>query len=87
MKQTIFPDPREVLDLTVNDLLQKWPAAVQVFLTFRLGCIGCVYNGFDTLREALEVQKVDEEQFINSLLSTIWETKNFQLDESEGETP
>jgi len=76
MNETHSLDPREVLELTVNDLLQRWPAAFQVFLTFRLGCIGCVYNRFDTLQEALEAQEVNELDFMHSLFRTVFRTDN-----------
>lgn len=72
MNMTPSLQSREVLKLTVNDLLQRWPAAFQVFLTFRLGCIGCVYNRFDTVQEALEAQRVNESEFLRSLVETIW---------------
>ena len=71
MYQAPPPAPQDVLALTVNDLLVRWPVAVQVFLTFRLGCIGCLYSRFDTLQVVLEAQGVNEAQFVQALLKQV----------------
>lgn len=84
MNECTSLEPREVLNLTVNDLLHRWPAAIQLFLAFRLGCIGCVYNRFDTLREALEAQEVNERDFLRSLFKTIFKTDFQRSQNSKG---
>lgn len=46
------------LDLTVTDYLARRPEAVAVFLALRMGCVGCDFSNFDTLRQALAVHGV-----------------------------
>lgn len=69
---TLVPlsEPQEILGLSISDLLERWPAAVQVFLDFHLACIGCSYSRFHTLEEALELQGINGRAFIQSLLLT-----------------
>jgi hybrid cluster-associated redox disulfide protein len=80
MQPPPFPEKEELLDIRVNEILQRWPAAIQVFLMYRMACIGCVYSRFDTLKEAIQVQGIDAEAFSKALLDTIsglpeeWET-------------
>ena len=76
MYQVNPPEPQDVLELTVKDLLERWPVAFQVFLTYRLGCIGCVYSRFDTLQEALDAQGVNEKEFVQFLLRTLSSVKD-----------
>lgn len=70
-----FTEPQEVLGLTVSDLLERWPEAVQVLFDFHLACIGCSYSRFSTLEQALELQGIDGRAFLESLLLTISEER------------
>ncbi len=38
-------------DLTVQQLLDRWPQAAPYFLHHRLACIGCPMAKFDTLHD------------------------------------
>jgi hybrid cluster-associated redox disulfide protein len=46
------------LDLTITEYLARRPEAVDVFIALRLGCLGCDFSSFDTLRQALVVHGV-----------------------------
>jgi hybrid cluster-associated redox disulfide protein len=60
-------------DLTVFDLLEKWPLTITVFQDYRMGCVGCVMAPFETLTEATEIYKIPLNQFIFDLKSVIAE--------------
>jgi hybrid cluster-associated redox disulfide protein len=52
------------LDLPVADVLDHWPATVRAFLDHRMACLGCQFNTFDTLREALAIHQVATDAFL-----------------------
>ena len=43
------------LELSVLDVLSRWPASARLFLRYRMVCIGCDFSRFDRLGEALAV--------------------------------
>ena len=65
------PDPEAVLDLTVAELLDRWPAAAAAFIEHRLACLGCSFCTFDTTRQALEIHDVPLERFLPSLRAAL----------------
>jgi hybrid cluster-associated redox disulfide protein len=58
-------------DLMVADIMNEWPATVQVFLKHRMGCIGCYLSPFDSLEDALMVHSIPTELFVNELHQVI----------------
>lgn len=61
----------ELVDLRVSEILRRWPASLQVFLAFRMACIGCAYSEFDTLEEAARAQDVQVRDFARLLRETL----------------
>jgi hybrid cluster-associated redox disulfide protein len=41
-------------DMTVSEIMTRWPQTVRVFLDLRLLCVGCPIGGFHTLVDAAE---------------------------------
>ncbi len=62
-----LPNPAAALDLTVGDLLTRWPEAARAFWDHRMACVGCQFSAFDTLREALAVHQVLALEFFESM--------------------
>ena len=58
-------------DLMVADIMNEWPATVQVFLKHRMGCIGCYLSPFDSLEDALMVHDIPVEPFVDELNQVI----------------
>ena len=42
----------ELDDLTVGEIMSRWPCTIGVFLGFNLHCVGCPISGFHTLMDA-----------------------------------
>jgi hybrid cluster-associated redox disulfide protein len=55
------------LDLTIRDYLTRRPHAVGVLLDLRMGCLGCEFSAFDTLRQALTAHGIPLFQYIDHL--------------------
>ena len=70
MSRASSPD-RDILDLPVADLLERWPVTAGVFLHHRMACIGCVFSGMDTARQALAAHGIEHDGFRRQLTQAI----------------
>ncbi len=61
----------DLLDLKVEELLASWPTAAQVFVAYRMACLGCAFAHFHTTREALRVYRLETKPFLHDLLAAI----------------
>jgi hybrid cluster-associated redox disulfide protein len=61
-------------DLMVADILTEWPETVQIFLAYRMSCIGCYLSPFDSLEDALVVHDLPVEAFVDELNQKIKES-------------
>lgn len=61
--QKITPDP----DMTVDQVMRRWPALIRVFLDFRMGCVGCPIATFHSVEEASHEHKIDADAFLLAL--------------------
>ncbi|WP_332699824.1 DUF1858 domain-containing protein, partial [Halalkalibacter lacteus] len=55
-----FDDP-------VADVMKQQPAAIRVFLDFRMGCVGCPIACFHTVDDACREHHVDRDAFLKAL--------------------
>lgn len=60
------PEERD-LDLQIDQLLRRWPAAAQALIKQNMACVGCSFDRFHTLDQALEIYSVDPEGFLEQL--------------------
>jgi hybrid cluster-associated redox disulfide protein len=63
--QTITPD------LIVEEVLNKWPETVPVFLRYRMGCVGCTMAPFETLSSAVEIHRLPLNRFLRELQEAV----------------
>jgi len=57
------------LDMTVDQVMNRWPASVRVFLDFRMRCVGCPIAAFHSVEEASREHEIDGHAFLSSLRS------------------
>lgn len=58
-------------ELTVAELLTRWPEAIPVFLRHQMACVGCTMSPFETLADVTAVYDIQLSQFIDELQETI----------------
>ena len=46
-------------DMTVDQVMNRWPAAIRVFMDFRMGCVGCPIATFHSVDEAGREHEID----------------------------
>ena len=51
-------------ELTVADILNRWPQVIPVFLKYKLKCVGCSMAAFEMLADALRIHGVSAERFL-----------------------
>ena len=66
------PTTYEVISsMLVADVLERWPATVDVFHAHVMACVGCVLAPFYTVQDAAAVYNLPPEQFAAELLAVI----------------
>jgi hybrid cluster-associated redox disulfide protein len=59
------------LELVVADLLKAWPQTIPVFLSYRLGCVGCCMSSFDTLSDVARIYNLPADRFLKEIEKAI----------------
>lgn len=62
-------------DLTVSEVLDRFPQTIPVFLEHEMACVGCAMASFETVREAVAIYRLDPDRFVDELLQTIQPTR------------
>jgi hybrid cluster-associated redox disulfide protein len=63
--ETPLPD----IHSTVDDILQRWPHAISVFLKRKTKCPGCYMQNFCTLKEVAETYRISPEELMAEIES------------------
>ena len=56
-------------DMTVDQVMNRWPASIRVFMDFRMGCVGCPIASFHDIGDACREHGVDRERFLAALVA------------------
>lgn len=59
-------------ELTVTELLARWPQAIPVFLRHQMACVGCTMSPFETLADVTAVYGIPLPHFVGELQQTIY---------------
>lgn len=54
-------------ELTVDEVMQRWPATIRIFLEFDMHCVGCPIAAFHSVDEACNEHGIDLETFLRRL--------------------
>jgi hybrid cluster-associated redox disulfide protein len=54
-------------DMTVDQVMNRWPASIRVFMDFKMGCIGCPIATFHSVDDASREHNVDGAAFLTAL--------------------
>ena len=67
MKPPLTIDP----EMTVDEIMRRWPATIRVFIRNRMLCIGCPIGVFHIVKDACDAHRLDEEAFARELLAAM----------------
>jgi hypothetical protein len=65
--------PILLAQLTVEDILKKWPLGFSVFRSKNTACIGCILQRFCTLRDVAETYDLELEELTHDLETCVKE--------------
>lgn len=71
MTQTKLPTRDELGTMLITDVLERWPAAAEVFMAHRMACAGCALARFYSVNDAALVYSLDATRFVEELLAAI----------------
>ncbi|WP_415157209.1 DUF1858 domain-containing protein [Maritalea sp.] len=60
-KSTIEPN------LSLDEIMQRWPNSIAVFLKHKMICVGCPISGFHTIKDACREYQLDQNTFLVEL--------------------
>lgn len=58
-------------DQTLHDLMEQWPATIEVFLRHKMLCVGCLVTPFHTIEDACAEYRLDQAAFEAELRDAI----------------
>jgi hybrid cluster-associated redox disulfide protein len=61
----------KLAETTIEDLLKMWPQTAKIFYQHRMACVGCTVSSFYTVKDAVDVYKLDLTQFLDELMKAI----------------
>lgn len=64
-------DANSLRDLSVQQVLDRFPETIAVFMRHRMACVGCDINAFETVAEAIAIYQLDNKQFLDELTQAI----------------
>ncbi len=62
---------RDIVDMPVALIMQRWPTTVPVFLREELHCVGCPIGGFHTLADAAREHGASYEELERKVLEAV----------------
>lgn len=54
-------------DMTVAEVLEKWPGTVSVFQELKTACVGCVMAPYDSLADVARIYDIE----LSGIMSTL----------------
>ena len=54
-------------DMGITETVQKYPETIEVFMSFGMGCIGCVAASFENIEEGALVHGIDPDEIVAKL--------------------
>jgi hybrid cluster-associated redox disulfide protein len=60
-------------DMTIRDVVDKYPETMVVFSKYNIGCVGCLAASFEKIKDIALVHGTDVKAFIKDLNAAIKE--------------
>jgi len=59
------------IEQIVQDIMDRWPQTIPVFLEHRMNCVGCSMASFEELKDALLIYHLPSDPFVEKLHKAI----------------
>jgi hybrid cluster-associated redox disulfide protein len=57
--------------MPIADLLRRWPTLSQIFIAYRMACVGCDFSKFHTVEDAARIYSRSAEAFFEEVSASI----------------
>ena len=54
-------------DMTIREVIEKYPETATVFAKYNIGCIGCIAASFERIKDIAGVHGTDVKAFVKDL--------------------
>ncbi len=58
-------------DMTIREVVEKYPQTVPVFQAYGMGCIGCAAAHFENIKAGAEAHGIDVERLMQALNDSV----------------
>ncbi|MGI6226797.1 MAG: DUF1858 domain-containing protein [Peptococcales bacterium] len=60
-------------DMSIVEVVQKYPKTAEVFMKFGMGCLGCAAARFENIEQGATVHGINVDDLINALNKAVTE--------------
>ena len=60
-------------DMSIGEVVEKYPQSVQVFMMHGLGCVGCAIANFENIEQGAQAHGIDVDKLIDDLNKAVTE--------------
>lgn len=64
-------ESEQIAEMIISDVLERWPKTAVVFHKYNMACVGCVVAPFYDIEAAIDIYRLDREQFLQELVTAI----------------
>jgi hybrid cluster-associated redox disulfide protein len=69
--EVLLSGPKITNQMTIAEILERWPQTIPVFLRYQTSCVGCSMNIFETLEDAIRIYHLQQTDFFKDLERSI----------------
>lgn len=60
-------------EMSIRDIVQKYPQTVEVFMKSGMGCLGCAMASFENLAQGAQAHGIDVDKLVTALNDAVKE--------------
>ena len=65
------PKDKITEDMTIKDVIDKYPQTAMVFMKYNVGCIGCLAASFEKVKDIASIHGIDTAQLVKDLNAAV----------------
>lgn len=59
------------MDMSIIDIVEKYPQTIEVFQRYGMGCIGCMASRFENLEQGAIAHGIDADSLLKDLNTSV----------------
>ena len=62
-------------DMSIGEVVEKYPQSIQVFMMHGLGCVGCAIANFENIEQGASAHGIDVDKLVTDLNKAVEDAK------------